>query len=110
MGVLRIFNPRETWPKWKETPKERLVSQIKEVLKKKKRDKPDHEILGVGANADAEEVESAFKRLTKTFHPDVVGAIEGIKTKDISDAEEAFRIIVEARGNLKKVMRPRQRE
>jgi DnaJ-class molecular chaperone len=33
--------------------------------------KTPHEMLGVGANATAEEIKSAYLRMVKAYHPDV---------------------------------------
>ena len=49
-----------------------------------------YEILGVNSDATAEELKSAYRRLARTYHPDIAGESGVEKFKEITEAYETL--------------------
>ena len=49
-----------------------------------------YEVLGIGKDADAQTIKSAYKKLAKKYHPDI-NPSQGDKFKDINDAYQTLK-------------------
>mgnify|MGYP004525231881 CR=1 FL=1 len=49
-----------------------------------------YEILGVNSDASADELKSAYRKLARTYHPDIAGESGVEKFKDIMEAYETL--------------------
>jgi DnaJ-like protein len=65
---------------------------------------PDHELLGIGTEADAAEVDRAFRKLSLEIHPD---RLIGMPVEEIDRARKAFQGVSAAYGRLKHTRRSR---
>lgn len=55
-----------------------------------------HEILGVAANADAVDVQKAYRALMKRYHPDKIGRVGSREWKDAQKIAEAINLAKDA--------------